>query len=406
MDNKPMRYRNHFAVAVVMLLFGTSIATAQYKVPSIMPAIMDQLSIDANAASWLMSIFTFVGIILALPTGVMVKKFGPKNMLLTGGAIMVIGSLIGAFSQAPAMLIASRGIEGVALIFTTICGPLAVQKYVAPEKIGSATGIWALWVCLGSVLGGTLTPALYQMTGFVGVWVIYAIAAAVTALILFVFLKEPGQPILDDIQDATAQANAQQAPQPNASYAALLKPNTLLFMAGFMTFNLVLLAMLAFAPTFMQINGVDPTLSGFVSTLPMLLAIISSPLFGYLIDKTGNIKLLITVAMVVMGPCAFILLTNVGTLMWVAAVIMGLIGLGGPVMFLVSLGIVVGKPELMAIAMGFLMLIQSLGQFLGTALTPLLLGPDLSNWTFTGIVIMIIGFVGAACVFAVNYKKV
>jgi MFS family permease len=405
MDNKPMRYKNHLAVAIVMLLFGTSIATAQYKVPSIMPAIMEQLSLDANAASWLMSIFTFVGIILALPTGVMVKKFGPKNMLLAGGGIMVIGSLIGAFSQAPAMLITSRGIEGIALIFTTICGPLAVQKYVAPEKIGSATGIWALWVCLGSELGGTLTPALYRMTGFTGVWIIYAAAAAVTALVLFAFLKEPGQPILNDIADATTEANAQRDSEQKASYAALFKPNTLLFMAGFMIFNLVLLAMLAFAPTFMQINGVDPTLSGFVSTLPMLLAIISSPLFGYLADKTGNTKLLITLAMIVMGPCAFIMLTNVGILMWVAAIVMGLIGLGGPVMFLVSLGIVVGKPELMAIAMGFLMLIQSLGQFLGTALTPLLLGADLSNWTFTGIVIMIIGFVGALCVFVVNYKK-
>jgi MFS family permease len=404
-NEKLVKYQNHIIVALVLLLFGITIATAQYKVPSIMTGIMDGLSIDAIAASWLMSIFTFVGIILALPTGMLAKKFGPKNMLIAAAGIMVVGAAVGAFSTGAEMLIVSRGIEGVALIFTTICGPLAVQKYVAPDKIGSATGIWALWVCLGSVVGGIVTPVLYTATGFQGVWLIYAGATVVAVIILALFLKRPGVPFMNSVEEATAQANEQTAPIEKASYAQLIKPNTLLFLLGFLLFNLVLLAMLAFAPTFMQLNGVDPTLSGFVSTLPMLLAVISSPLFGYLADKTGKLKLLITITMLSMGPCAFVMLTNVGPMMWVAAIIMGLVGLGAPVMFLTAWVSVVGKPELMAIAMGLIMLVQSLGQFLGTLVPPLLLGADMSNWVGTGIVIMVLGFVGAASVFFTRYTS-
>ena len=178
------------------------------------------------------------------------------------------------------------------------------------------------------------------------------------------------------------------------SYSELVKPNILLFFFAFLVFNLTLLAVLGFAPTFMQQQGVDPTLSGFVSTLPMLLAVISSPLFGSLSDKMGRCKPLYLLAMVVMGPCTLILLTQTGPLMWVGAIVMGLVGLGGPVMC----------PELMSIGMGVLMLVQSLGQFLGTWLVPMLLGPEMSSWMFAGIVMCIIGLIGTGALALCKFK--
>ncbi len=401
-SNKP-KYQNHIMIAIVLLLFGTTIATAQYKVPSIMPIITaDFFNNDSTATSWLMSIFTFVGIVLAIPTGELAKKFGPKNMLFAATVVMLIGALFGAFCGNGTLLIVSRAIEGVALIFVTICGPLAVQKYCAPDKIGSATGIWALWVCLGSVLGGTLTPSLYSFTGFQGVWIIYAGAAVVTAVLIAVLIREPGKKLASSISEANEVA-AEQV-QEKVGYKSLLKPNILIFLVAWTMFNMVLLAMLAFSPTFMQMQGLDPTLSGFISTLPMLLAVISSPLFGYLTDKTGKVKVLLAIAMLANGPCAFVLLTTTGPMMWVAAIVMGLVGLGAPVMFINGL-FALTKPQAAAIAMGVFMLIQSLGQFLGTAITPLLLGADLSNWMFTGVVVLVLGIVATGCILITRFES-
>ena len=395
MDTKK-KYGNWALIAVAMLLFGTAVATVQYKVPVVMGDIMVKMNMDAGSASWLMSIFTFVGIVLALPTGALAKKFGPKTMLLAAAVVVAAGSLVGAFAGHGTVLIVSRAIEGIAFIFVTICGPLAVQKYVAPDKIGSATGIWALWVCLGSVLGGVLTPTLYAATGFVGVWVIYAAAAVVFAVVVAVIVKFPG--------GKAAEAPAPEATEEKVSYAELFRPNILLFFFAFLVFNMTLLAVLGFAPTFMQQQGVDPTLSGFVSTLPMLLAVISSPLFGTLSDKMGRCKPLYLASLAVMGPCTLILLTQTGPLMWIGAIVMGLVGLGGPVMCLTSYINVLGRPELMSIGMGMLMLVQSLGQFLGTWLVPILLGPDMSAWLFAGAVMCVIGLIGTVALAFCKFK--
>ena len=86
------KYGNYMLIAFAMLLFGTAIATIQFKVPVVMGDIMVNMNMDANAASWLMSIFTFVGIVLAVPTGVLAKKFGPKTMLLAAAVIIAAGS--------------------------------------------------------------------------------------------------------------------------------------------------------------------------------------------------------------------------------------------------------------------------------------------------------------------------
>ena len=398
MDTKE-KYTHWALIAVAMLLFGTAIATVQYKVPVAMNDIMVNMNMDASSASWLMSIFTFVGIILAVPTGVLAKKFGPKTMLLAAAVVVALGSLLGAFAGNGTILIVSRAIEGIAFIFVTICGPLAVQKYVAPEKIGSATGVWALWVCLGSVVGGVLTPSLYAATGFVGVWIIYAAAAVVFAVVVAVLVKFPSAEAQAEVEAAAASAA-----EGVVSYKELFKPNILLFFFAFLVFNMTLLAVLSYAPTFMQQQGVDSTLSGFISTLPMLLAVISSPLFGTLSDKMGRCKPLYLASLVVMGPCTLILLTQTGPLMWVGAIVMGLVGLGAPVMCLTSYITVLGRPELMSIGMGVLMLVQSLGQFLGSWLVPILLGANMSEWMFTGIVMCVIGFIGTASLALCKFK--
>lgn len=63
-----------------------------------------------------------------------------------------------------------------------------------------------------------------------------------------------------------------------------------------------------------------------------------------------------------------------------------------------------GRPELASISMGVLMLVQSLGQFLGTFLSPLLLGAGGDAWMTLDVAMLIIGLVGTGIVALCKFK--
>lgn len=393
-------YQNPVMIGVVLLIAGISVAMIQYKVPTILTELMALFAMDAKAASWLMSIFTLMSIFVALPTGWLAQKFGAKRMMIVACGIAIIGSLVGVASGSSAVLIFSRAVEGVALTVLTTCGPIVVQKCVKPEKIGSAMGIWGIWGCLGSTIAAVVTPTVFETLGFSGLWILFAAIAACAAVLVSVVIRVPQETQGQD--PAVPESDGSLAEKPR--YREMLTRDIILFFVGFAIFNICLLAILSFVPTILQMQGFDPTLSGLISTAPMLLSVISSPLFGVISDKIGRCKPLLVAAMLVMGPCTLALYTQTGALLWVAVVVMGLVGMGGVGMFLSGYMKLLPRPELASIGMGVMILVQGLGQFLGTFLVQILLGPTLENWVFAGTVLMVMGLVGTVSLLLCRLK--
>lgn len=393
-------YQNPAMIGVVLLIAGISVAMIQYKVPTILTELMALFAMDAKAASWLMSIFTLMSIFVALPTGWLAQKFGAKRMMIVACGIAILGSLIGVASGSSAVLIFSRAVEGVALTILTTCGPIVVQKCVKPEKIGSAMGIWGIWGCLGSTIAAVVTPTVFETLGFSGLWILFAAIAACAAVLVSVVIRVPQEAQGQD--SAVSESDGSLAEKPR--YREMLTRDIVLFFVGFAIFNICLLAILSFVPTILQMQGFDPTLSGLISTAPMLLSVISSPLFGAISDKIGRCKPLLVAAMLVMGPCTLALYTQTGALLWVAVVVMGLVGMGGVGMFLSGYMKLLPRPELASIGMGVMILVQGLGQFLGTFLVQILLGPTLENWVFAGTVLMAMGLVGTVSLLLCRLK--
>ena len=54
------KYQNYLVVSLSVLAVGVTMAMVQYKVPTIMIAIMEQYAMSASGGSWLMSIFTLM----------------------------------------------------------------------------------------------------------------------------------------------------------------------------------------------------------------------------------------------------------------------------------------------------------------------------------------------------------
>lgn len=318
------RYQNPVLVGIVLLISGISVAMIQYKVPTIMTNLMGLFSMDASTASWLMSIFTLVSIFVALPAGALAQRFGAKRML---SSHVASPSRVPSSVSRPIRVPCSSHrvpVEGAALTILTTCGPIIVQQNVSPDKVGTSMGIWGIWGCLGSTVAAVLTPTVFGMWGFDGLWIAFAVVTAVAAVLVLVFIRKPAQmPVAVEAQDAVTQ------PARKPRYRDIFSKDMFLFFGAFVVYNICMLAILAFVPTILQMQGFDATLSGIISTAPMLLSIISSPLFGVISDKIGRNKPLLIIAMFVMGPCTFLLYTQTGPLLWVGVIAMGLLGMGG-----------------------------------------------------------------------------
>lgn len=388
------------AFSILLLAMGTTITIVQYKVPSILGPLMESYGMSSSTGSWLMSVFTAVGIFLSIPAGSLAKKMGPKRVLLLGCGVIVLGSVVGAAAGSSLALIASRLIEGIAFVLVTVAAPLAIEKYVSPDNQGTANGIWALWICLGSVIGSTATPAVFEALGMRGTWLLYAVLVAIAAIALAVFMRKM-RPI---DSGNTPEKDADDEKAGLRTYLSLLAPRSVLFLFAYLVFNIEILAVLSYTPTFLQQSGMDASLSGFASSLPGLLAIASSPLFGKIADRTGRTKPLYLVTLAASIPATFLMMTQSGALLWVGALLMGLVGYGVPVLSLTALPQVAGSKALMPAMVGLFMLVQSLGEFLGSFLVPILLGPSMAEWTFCAVVVSAMSTVGVVALALCRFK--
>lgn len=393
----PERY---LAFSILLLAMGTTITIVQYKVPSILGPLMKSYGMSSSTGSWLMSVFTAVGIFLSISAGSLAKKMGPKRVLLLGCGVIVFGSAIGAAAGSSLALIASRLIEGIAFVLVTVAAPLAIEKYVSPDNQGTANGIWALWICLGSVIGSTATPAVFEALGMRGTWLLYAVLVAIAAIALAVFMRKM-RPI---DSGNTPEKDADDEKAGLRTYLSLLAPRPALFLFAYLVFNIEILAVLSYTPTFLQQSGMDASLSGFASSLPGLLAIASSPLFGKIADRTGKTKPLYLVALAASIPATFLMMTQSGPLLWVGALLMGLVGYGVPVLSLTALPQIAGSKALMPTMVGLFMLVQSLGEFLGSFLVPILLGPAMAEWTFCAAVVSATSALGVVALALCRFK--
>src|SRR5512138_196545 len=111
-------------VILAVVYFASVVAPFnQFKIPPIMPVLIQMLRIDLTQAGLLMSIIAMIGLVLALPTGIILQRLGPKVTLLISLALMALGACIGAFSNSFMVLLGSRVVEGIGVGLMGVTAP-------------------------------------------------------------------------------------------------------------------------------------------------------------------------------------------------------------------------------------------------------------------------------------------
>lgn len=403
--DKQREHQNWLIVSLCFFLVAFCITLMMYKIPTIMIQLMELLSVSAATAAWFMSVFTFTGIFLAIPIGFLIKGIGVRKVVIVSGFLAAFASIAGSFAPEVGfacvpLLIVTRGLEGLSFVGIIASIPIMIQMCIIPSRVGTSTGIFMLGGMLGAMGGGVITPTVFAANGFAGLWIAYAAFMALSTIVFMVYVRFPRQ----EQEGAFPESKAATRSSSVSIYGVFFKPNTLLFFLGFAAFQILLLSVLTYAPTALQQRGMSPAMSGFVSTLPQLISIVTAIAFGAIADAIHRTKPLVIIGMIAMAICAPAALVTDAPVLWAILVAMGLLAMGVPTVVMAAYPKLLADPSKLTVGMGVMMLVQSLGQFLGSLIPSIVLGPDLSNWTVCSIVLFLLGLAATACFVASKFK--
>lgn len=166
----------------VAILNQTLLATA-------LPHIMDDLSISANTAQWLTTVFMLVNGVMIPITAFLIGKFSTRNLFFVAMGLFAAGTIICAFAPGFAVLMVGRIVQAAG---AGIMMPLTqtVLFIVFPlEKRGQAMGLFGLIISFAPAIGPTLSGWIVGQYPWRALFYIVIPIALLDLVLAYFFLK-------------------------------------------------------------------------------------------------------------------------------------------------------------------------------------------------------------------------
>jgi MFS family permease len=384
MSSKAATKTPGYAWVVLFAIYIATIAAPlnQMKVPPVLPVLTTAFNLEHNSnAGMLMSIFSIMGFVLAIPAGYILQKIGIKMTgLISIGAVMA-GAALGALAKAPdgiMLLYAGRFIEGAGMGLIMVAAPAAISVWFPAAKRGMPLGIWATSIGIASIAALNFAPALEASSGWRAVWWAGAIVAAVAFVLFGILFRMPkGDEILEaPVEEQSTAANE----KPLSLTKAMANRDLWLISFAFGCFNLTVMAWTTFYPGFLAKSTAGYSLANasFITSIPMMIALFSGPMGGFLSDRLGSRKKVIAVPFILLALFFLFPFNITGWMIPALMIPLGLIV--GPIApaCLAAIPEIMKSPRLAGIGLGVIALCQNLGMFIGPAFFGKLV--DLTSW--------------------------
>jgi MFS family permease len=341
-------FENRWAMLAVIFLTRSSMGFMFQSVASIAPWLIDEFALSYGQIGLLMGLFLLPGVLLALPGGLLGRRFGSRPIALTGLCLMAAGGLVTAWSTSLLGACVGRAISGAGGIMLNLFLAKMVAEWFTGKEISTAMGImltsWPVGIGLALV---TLGRAAAHWSWRVSLLI--TVGAAVGALLLLAGLyRNPPA-----VAGADGDRGALQFDLPRQAW-------WLSAAAGlcWTALNASFIVMASFGPTFLVAQGVSVVEAGSLVSLGIWASLVSVPLGGFVADRLARPNLLIAVGALTTAVCIGLVPLVPAPVLWflLAGTVLGLAP--GAIMALLPK---VLAPEHLATGLGVLYTIFYLG---------------------------------------------
>ena len=259
-----------------MLFFARTAMGFQFQsTAAVSPLLMASLGIDLALLGALIGAWMLPGIAVAIPGGLLGRRFGDKRTVIAALALMVAGSFAGAAADSYAAAMAGRLVSGAGAVVLNVLLVKMVGDWFQGRRLATAMsllvvswpiGIGLALVTLGPLAAAASWPAALQVPAWLCLLALVLVAA---------------------LYRAPAQAPAAEA---RVSWRLGRRDLALAVVAGlaWTLYNAAYIIAVSFAPALLAARGVEVASAALLASLATWGLIVTVPLGGVLADRTGR----------------------------------------------------------------------------------------------------------------------
>lgn len=266
---------NRWNVLILLFTVRLSMAFQFQSAASMSPILMKQYGVGLGEIGLLISLYLAPGLAFAIPGGEIGRRFGDRRVVLFGLILMITGGLAMAFAPTWGWQVAGRAVAGIGGVLLNVLMSKMVTDWFAGKEIATAMAIFVNSWPAGIALCLFVLPAITAAKGIaLGLLLSIAFCALGFLLLAGLYRNPPRK---------------SGAPAPVASW-----PHPLVIRAVVIAgciwglFNAAVGMIFGFGTTMLVERGWSLAAAGSVTSLVLWIVSVSSPMAGFLADRTGR----------------------------------------------------------------------------------------------------------------------
>jgi predicted MFS family arabinose efflux permease len=275
---------NRWLFLGVLFVVRTSFGFQFQSVASVSSLLREDLGIGHSELGTLIGLYMLPGVVIALPGGMLSKRFGDKRIASYGLLLMAVGAVLLGLAESYPPAVAGRLISGIGAVLLNVVLTKMVTDQFAGREIRTALAIvltsWPLGIALGLVSQGAIADAAsWQL-------VMHLTAAAnVVALVLLLTLVRVVRPAV-----ASEEGGA-------PGFLIPFRELFLVSVAGIAwgMMNAGFTIHFSFTPDLLAAEGMSTTEAAALVGTGVWITMFSVPLGGYLVERVGRSNAMIAV---------------------------------------------------------------------------------------------------------------
>jgi len=279
--------KSRWLILFALFLARSSMGFQFQTVASTAPFLARAFGVGYTEIGMLIGLYMLPGIVIALPGGMLGKRFGDKRICAAGLLLMIVGGIVFASSASFAAAFTGRLVSGVGAVLFNLVLTKMVTDWFAGREIVTAMGAvlasWPFGIGVALVVQAPLAASAY---GWLAVMDAAAGLCALALLLVGAVYRPP-----DAVRAVAAQARAQaqaQAPRPGAliPLREALPSATAGVIWG--VFNVGLIVFFSFVPGLLAEQGMALAEAGVLTSLGLWTSMASTALGGFLAERSGH----------------------------------------------------------------------------------------------------------------------